>query len=155
MSYLNCQSNSKAPAFVTKVPHEVVLTQTDTRIFVKNIKTGVTLDQFKNAMEKYGPVQVYLYEHGSKDNGWAWVGFEDKETAEKAVRDYECGEAETSETKPEESHSIPNDTVQNENEDEEKQETNSFYAEAEEQNESEANDNDESVKEEESDEEAD
>lgn len=139
------QTNSKIPTFVTKVPHDVVLTQTDTRLFIKNIKTGVTIEQFKSALEKYGPVQVYLYEHGLKDNGWAWVGFEDKETALKAVRDCEYGEAEVRDPEEEELNLPHEGAAKNED----KQETSSFYAEAEENVESEENpnnNNDENVK---------
>lgn len=145
------QTNPKIPTFVTKVPHDVVLTQTDTRLFIKNIKTGVTIEQFKSALEKYGPVQVYLYEHGLKDNGWAWVGFEDKETALKAVRDCEYGEAEVRDPEEEEINVPHEGAVKNE---EDKQETSSFYAEAEENVESEEhpnNNNDENVKNRESD----
>ncbi|CRG97496.1 conserved Plasmodium protein, unknown function [Plasmodium gallinaceum] len=113
---------SKMETFITKAPHEVTLTDSNSRLFIKNIKNGVTLEQFRHSLEKYGTVEVYLYEPGTNNNGWAWVGFENEEAALKVVEESEK----------------PNDEEINEKEgsvhsrDDEKQDSNSFYEENEE-----------------------
>ncbi|SCM24497.1 RNA-binding protein, putative [Plasmodium chabaudi adami] len=83
------QQPSTMKTFLTKTQHDIALTATDTRVFIKNIKTGVTMNQFKRSLEKYGALQVYFYEPKENDEGWAWVGFENKEAAEKAIEDAE------------------------------------------------------------------
>ncbi|CRH02356.1 conserved Plasmodium protein, unknown function [Plasmodium relictum] len=124
---------SKMETFVTKVPHEITLTDAESRIFIKNIKSGVTLEQFRHSLEEYGPVQIYLYEPGTQNDGWAWVAFENKEAALKVI---------------EESEKINEENNENEasvhSNDEEKQDSNSFYAENEDnqQNDEEEEEND-------------
>lgn len=144
--YSNTQApvyeSAKVPTFVTKVPHDVVLTNVDSRIFIKNIKTGVTYNQFKASMEKYGPVQIHMYEPGNKDNGWAWIGFENKESAMEAVKEAEREAAERKASAPANKGNASS-TARNEN-DEKDEETHSFDAENED---SQLNDNEDAQEE--------
>ncbi|VWU48604.1 RNA-binding protein, putative [Hepatocystis sp. ex Piliocolobus tephrosceles] len=82
-------TSSDVKSFLTKVEHEIAYTETDSRVFVKNIKTGVTLDQLKSSLQSYGALQIYLYEAGKNNDGWAWIGFEDKEAANRLIAESE------------------------------------------------------------------
>ncbi|CDO65901.1 RNA-binding protein, putative [Plasmodium reichenowi] len=119
---VNCTSRPSASTintFLTKAQHDVTLTDTDTRIFIKNIKTGVTMEQFRNSLQEFGAMQVYFYEPGSNNDGWAWVGFENKEAALKVIEESEKMQEEMNEENLNEMQ----------NEDNEEQGSNSFYAE--------------------------
>ncbi|SBT80636.1 RNA-binding protein, putative [Plasmodium malariae] len=132
---------SSIKTFLTKAQHDITLTAADTRIFIKNIKTGVTIDQFKNALEEYGAVQVYFYEPGFNNDGWAWVGFESKEAAERVVEESEKAK-ELEEENKKNNDNNENDENNENNEDnsnappneDNEQDSNSFYAEHEEEN---------------------
>lgn len=36
--------------------------------------------------KNYGPVQIHCFKHGDHDDGYAWIGFEEKESVSKAIK---------------------------------------------------------------------
>ncbi|VUZ98642.1 RNA-binding protein, putative [Plasmodium vivax] len=133
------QRPSTINTFLTKAQHDMILTAVDTRVFIKNIKTGVTMDQFKNSLEQYGAMQVYFYEPGANDDGWAWVGFESKEAAQRVIEESEkARELEEANKQNSENDDNGENGENNENtpkdEENERGDSNSFYAENDDEN---------------------
>ncbi|CAA9990710.1 RNA-binding protein, putative [Plasmodium knowlesi strain H] len=140
------QTPSTINTFLTKAQHDITLTAADTRIFIKNIKTGVTIDQFKNSLEQYGAMQVYFYEPGTNDDGWAWVGFESKEAAQRVVEESEKAreleEANNENSENDNGENGENNENNPKDEENERGDSNSFYAENDDENQNEEEDED-------------
>lgn len=57
-------------------------------LMINTIYTPQYLSQesLRNEIEKYGDVEVYLCENSADDNGWAFVGFTNREAVERVCR---------------------------------------------------------------------
>ncbi|ORM39816.1 Tetratricopeptide repeat protein 27 -like protein [Babesia sp. Xinjiang] len=58
----------------------------ESRMFIMGIPTRMDTNALRSEIEHYGDVEVYLCENCEGDNGWAFVGFSNREAVERVCR---------------------------------------------------------------------
>ncbi|UVC54070.1 hypothetical protein MACJ_003398 [Theileria orientalis] len=56
------------------------------RIFISNIPTKFSKAKLKKICEKYGGIEVYVFQDADCDMGWALVGFSSRRSVKKLIR---------------------------------------------------------------------